>query len=121
MIAETVTTIYKNSFKGCSNLETLTIPFTFESASVPVGEVNHYPFGSIFGSTPYEGSVEVEQSYISLGAADSPTHENQLSFVKYYIPQSLKTVRVTNEPKPVGQVDPFNFCNGLFTVIYGKE
>ena len=121
VIAETVTTIYKNSFKGCSNLETLTIPFTGESASVPVGEVNHYPFGSIFGSTPYEGSVEVEQSYISLGAADSPTHENQLSFVKYYIPQSLKTVRVTNEPKPVGQVDPFNFCNGLFTVIYGKE
>ena len=75
---------YEGLFKGCSSLQSITLPFVFG------------PFGEIFGSEYYEGCIETKQV----------RYEGNMNEEEYtsYIPSSLKTVTIN------GGV----ICNGEF-------
>ena len=90
VVPDTVTSIGSAAFKGCSSLETLSIPF--------VGDKKHdanstykYPLGYIFGTSSYTGSVAVNQDYLTTISGESFSNTSKT----YYIPESLKTVIVT--------------------------
>ena len=87
-IPNSVTSIGGYAFSGCSSLETITIPFVGAKAGVTSSYTYQYPFGHIFGTSRYTGSVATEQYY--LGSSTSST-----TSTTYYIPSSLKSVTVT--------------------------
>ena len=88
VIPETVTNIEYGAFSGCSNLESITIPFTKGKG----WEKNDKTLGYIFGNIPFEDSIEIEQTYkIKL---DSVNYE--FESIRYYVPNSLKTIVLTN-------------------------
>ncbi|MDR2827854.1 MAG: leucine-rich repeat protein [Acholeplasmatales bacterium] len=80
-IAPSVETINIGAFQGCSSLVSITIPFTGNSRS-STKELGL--FGYIFGSTSYSGGDMTTQDY-----------DNTDKSVHYYIPSSLKTVKIT--------------------------
>lgn len=81
-------TIGKGAFGGCNNLENLTIPFVGAGDGITAEDDYQYPFGYIFGTTSFDGSQATTQRYYG----DSGTY---LTNETYYLPTSLKTVRVT--------------------------
>ena len=87
-IGNSVTSIDGYAFSGCSSLETITIPFVGAKAGVTSSYTYQYPFGHIFGTSRYTGSVATEQYYY--GSSTSST-----TSTTYYIPSSLKSVTVT--------------------------
>ena len=89
VVPDYVTSIGESAFRGCSSLESITIPFVGAKADVSWSDNCRYPFGYIFGTSSYTGGVATEQSY-------SGTYYiyNRYSST-YYIPSSLKSVAVT--------------------------
>ena len=87
-IPDFVTGIGEGAFNGCSSLECITIPFVGAKAGVKSNAMYQYPFGYIFGTSSYDGSVATKQYYYgdNINSATSST---------YYIPSSLKYVTVT--------------------------
>ena len=76
-IPDSVTSIEKGAFSGCSSLESITLPFVGGYAS------SNTSFGYIFGTSSYAGGTATEQYYSS---SDYST---------YYIPATLKNVIIT--------------------------
>ena len=87
-IPDSVTSIGSSVFSGCNSLESITIPFVGGIADKEGYDNYQYPFGYIFGTSPYTGGAEVEQSYY--GSSSSST-----TSTTYYIPSSLRNVTVT--------------------------
>ena len=87
-IPGSVTSIGSGAFSECSSLESITIPFVGAEAGKTSSDVYQYPFGYIFGTTPYTGATEVTQRYY--GSSTSSTTSST-----YYIPSSLRSVTVT--------------------------
>lgn len=102
-IPDSVKSIGQGAFSGCSNLESLTIPFVGAKAGVTSSDTSQYPFGYIFGTAKYEGGEATEQYCYGI-------QKNIL----YYIPSSLKTVTVTGGN--ILRYDFFN-CSGLTSII----
>lgn len=83
-----VTSIANGAFSGCGKLEKLTIPFTGESRKTVNPDYNGKNcLGYVFGSTFYEGGVEVKQA---TGVKND---------LRFYIPESLHYVKVTEVAK----------------------
>ncbi len=97
VIPNSVIQISGGSFRGCINIESLTIPFVGAKAGVTSSDTYQYPFGYIFGTSKYEGSVTVQQEYVM-----SSTSSTSAEY--YYIPSSLRNVTVTGG----------NILNGAF-------
>lgn len=75
------------TLRGCSSLESLTIPYLGSSLKRVDASDARYPFGYIFSTKEYEGSVAVEQEYMA-----SSFYMEQTT--TYYIPQTLREVIV---------------------------
>ena len=96
------------AFNGCGNLQTLELPFIGRT----VGGYR-VPFGYIFGTTSYDGAIEVKQNVYwsySGGLYDTST---------YYIPQSLNTVEVLNE-LTLDEGDFYN-CSMIERIVLNDE
>ena len=85
VIPNSILTIEKGAFKGCSNLEKITIPFVGKSADASGKEAL---FGYIFGDTEYYGSYKAKQTAPS-------KYVNATTYMEYYIPSSLTNVILT--------------------------
>lgn len=75
-------------FSGCSNLDTLVLPFVGKNAGVTKDDSQQYPLGYIFGNEQYEGSYLAVQNYYFNSVSD-------LREEGFCIPESLKIVAVT--------------------------
>ena len=87
-IPESVTSIGISAFSGCSDLTSITIPFVGAEAGKTSSDTYQYPFGYIFGASPYTGGTAVSQLYYG----SSPS---SITSTTYYIPSSLRSVTVT--------------------------
>ncbi len=110
-IPDSVTSIGEGTFRGCSSLESITIPFVGAKAGVTSSDTYQYPFGYIFGTSSYAGGVATKQYYY--GNSTSST-----TSTTYYIPSSLKSVTVTGGNILYGA---FRNCTGLTSVTIGNS
>lgn len=104
-IPDTVENIAEGAFKGCSSLESMTIPFV--GISKTASKSYQLLFGRIFGMSSYNGGVATEQYYASQKEYRT-TH---------YIPSSLKSVTVTGGKLSYGA---FYNCTNLSNVTIGS-
>lgn len=105
-VPATVTEIGLGAFNGCGELTEITLPFVGDRAKTAEDD-NQYPFGYIFGRTPYTGGENTAQHYISVASTKSD------EIVNYYIPTSLKTVTITGGEILYGA---FSKCINLKTI-----
>ena len=110
-IPNTVKNIAEGAFNGCSSLESITIPFVGAKAGVTSSDTYQYPFGYIFGTSSYTGSIATEQYYHG-SSTSSDTYST------YYIPSSLKSVTITGGNILYGA---FYNCSGLKSVTIGNS
>ena len=87
VIPNSILTIEIGTFKGCSALEKITIPFVGKSADSTGKEAL---FGYIFGDTEYAGSYEASQSFPS-------PYVNATYVEDYYIPSTLCEVTLNGK------------------------
>ena len=107
IVPDYVTSISGGVFFGCSNLESLTIPFVGGNKSSKSASSSTL-FGYIFGTSSYRGAVATRQCYSSSSS----------SYAIYYIPSSLKSVTVTGGNILYGA---FYNCDRLTSVIIGNS
>ena len=88
IIPDSVTSIASGALRGCSVLESITIPFMGGSAGKTSSDTYQYPFGYIFGTSSYTGGTAVTQYYHGSSTAGITSTTN-------YIPSSLRSVTVT--------------------------
>ena len=86
-IPDSITNIAGGAFSGCSNLESLTIPFVGDSVKTSENTYQ-YPFGYIFGTNSFTGGEITKQYYYG-------DNINNVTSTFYYIPSTLKYVKVT--------------------------
>ncbi len=79
--------IQEGAFSGCSWLESITLPFVGGSIKTQ-DDTYQYPFGYIFGTTSYYGSIATVQNYYGASLSEVET-------ATYYIPASLRSVTIT--------------------------
>jgi len=109
-IPESVKNIGECVLSGCSNLESITIPFVGDCVKT-ANDAYQYPFGYIFGTEMYSGSIATTQLYYGSNIGDRTS-------TTYYIPESLKSVTVTG-----GNIlyRAFSECTGLRNIIIGND
>ncbi len=91
-IPNSVTSIGAAAFSGCSNLQSITLPFVGESVNYSSYGTKNALFGYIFGTNMYTGSTAVKQYY----------SDAELDYINYYIPNSLRSVKLTGREMPFG-------------------
>ena len=89
-----LTSIPRNLLRGCGSLINLEVPFLGTSRTAATASADTL-LGVIFGQTVYNGGVAVQQ-YFGSGSSD---------FITYYIPSTLKTVKVTDGAILAGAFD----------------
>ena len=102
-IPSSVTEIGDSAFWGCRGLTSITLPFVGGSRKTSSNSYQ-YPFGYIFGTSKYSGSIATEQNYYGYSSATSDT---------YYLPASLKSVTITGGEILYGA---FYNCTGLTSI-----
>lgn len=88
VIPNTISTLSKGALKGCSNLQSLTLPFV-GNKKVSATSSNQYPLGYIFGTSYFASTTSTSQQYLADGSRGVKETET------YYIPTSLTTVTIT--------------------------
>ncbi len=115
-VPDSVTYIGSEAFFGCSSLRKITLPFVGHAARTP-SDSWHYPFGSIFGKSSFENSIEIEQEFYGDDYYDpsSPPWLQTGPWIKetYYIPENLKEVTITGGYILSGA---FENCKNLKTI-----
>lgn len=86
-----VTEIESGAFSGCSNLESLTIPFV---GGIKGGSSITHLFGYIFGNSYYDGSVGIQQSCSG-------------NCIIWYVPSNLMSVTIRDSETSIG-------CNAFY-------
>ena len=110
LIPNSVTFIGSAAFAGCSSLVEMTLPFAGEKAGVTGSDTYQYPFGYIFGTTRYDGSMGARQAYRG-------SNISEFTYSYYYIPTSLKKVTINGSYILSGA---FSFTN-LTNVVIGDN
>ncbi len=106
LVPDSVTSIGDEVFNGCCSLEEITLPFVGGNADYSVN-YRAGSFGYIFGDTPYDGSVKIQQIYY---LQDGSGH-----YLFAYLPVSLKHVTIT-----LGQINQYAFsgCNSFEIITF---
>ena len=104
-IPSTVTSIGSGVLRGCGSLKTLTVPFVGASRNATGSNA---VLGYFFGSSSYPGGVATTQYYYYNSTSESST--------TYYIPETLKSVMVT-DTTTIGD-GAFSGCGGLVDVTF---
>ena len=107
-IPDSVTSIGYGAFSGCSSLESIILPFVGDSIKTE-NDTYQYPFGYIFGTESYEGSVETTQYYYG----SILNNVTAMISSTYHIPTNLKTVTITGGNILTGA---FYNCNSLTSI-----
>ena len=117
VIPSYITKIAEGAFSGCSNLESITLPFSNLTEMGVIFENGYrvYPLGYFFGTNYYEKSYEATQtvnSNVYIHMNPYPLTEN------YYIPSSLKTINILG-----GSISSSDFENltSITSVNLGKD
>ena len=105
IVPEYVTSIAQGAFSGCSNLESITLPFVGGSKNATKASSSTL-FGYIFGTLNYSDGVSTKQYYSSDYS------------VTYYIPSSLRDVTITGGNILYGA---FYNCTNLTSVTIGNS
>ena len=105
IVPDYVTDISEGAFSGCSNLESITIPFVGGN-KIATSSSPSTLFGYIFGTTSYIDGIETKQSY------------GYSEYVIYYIPYSLTSVTITGN---VILSNAFANCSGIKSVTIGNS
>ncbi len=132
VVPDSITTIGLGAFKGCSNLETLELPFTGKSKDSTAFEA---VLGYIFGySTQTSNLKSHDQNNVYVnsqtGTVDgavwqyscynySSYYSNRLQSYFYYIPSSIKSVTITNQTDI--KSGAFNGCKNIKRIKYIQE
>lgn len=89
-----VSKIGAHAFYGCSNVESITVPF--------IGDQNHdildayqYPLGWLFGENRFDNCDLIVQYYYKTPLSVS-NYATSTEYHSYYIPKSLKSITLTN-------------------------
>ena len=107
-LPSTITYMGISSFEKCASLESITIPFV--GVSTCAGE--YEAFGSLFGSTQYEGGEMITQIKGSIG-----TQGYEYS---YCIPKGLKHVKVLSRDV-YSSTREFTNCKYIESITFGKN
>ncbi len=110
-IPDSVISIGNGAFSGCTGLTSIILPFVGDSAK-DANDRYQYPFGYIFGSSSYTGSIATPQSYY-YGRYDGILWVESST---YYIPASLKSVTITGGNILRGA---FDNCSNLTSITIG--
>ena len=97
-------------FSGCSKMESITVPFLHKIAGLTSNDKDQYPFGDIFWTKQFFGSVSIKQYY-----GNGPSSIASLTF---YIPATLKRVTVTGGNILYGA---FYNCSMLESITLGDN
>lgn len=84
-VPRSIKNLEKGVFSGSSSLVSISLPFVGNKEHYDY-ENDQYPFGYIFGTEAYEGSIPTNQNY--------KTEENAFTHTVYYIPSSLKNITI---------------------------
>ena len=112
-VPQSVEQIGYGVLSGCSALTAITLPFTGAEHKTQKG-LKDYNFGYIFGETPYSGGKSAMQFY----------HKDSLEEVEmayYYIPTSLKEVKITGVKDTHIPYAAFYNCNTINKIVLGKN
>ena len=101
IVPNTIKNLDEGVFAGSSSLESIELSFVGNSS-----ENSQYPFGYIFGTEEYEGSLAVEQKY--------KTEADTLNKT-YYIPSSLKDITISDGTTNIGY-GAFANCSSLTSI-----
>ena len=92
VIPQSITKIDQGALKGCSSVESLTLPF-FGAENKEYGKGIIYPLGYIFGTEEFEGATRTTQRYRETYVTED-SYSSSLRVKDYYIPNSLKNVTI---------------------------
>ncbi len=109
-IPDSVTSMGSGVLYKCNKLTSITIPFVGDSRKTAADKYQ-YPLGYLFGSSSYTGGVSTKQYYY--GSSTTST-----TYSTYYIPSTLKTVRVNGGHLLYGA---FYNCANIRTIILGED
>ena len=120
IIPDSVSTIGFAAFKNCSSITSITLPFVGKSQQA---SANESVFGYIFGHDWYNGTGN-EPGFVNrqFGEVNGGTwqytgiYEGYMRSFFYYIPQSIKSVTITNQTNIPDAA--FNGCNNLTAINY---
>lgn len=98
-------------FAGCSKMESITVPFLHKIAGLTSNDKEQYPFGDIFWTKQFSGSISIKQYYYG----NSTSSTTSLTF---YIPATLKQVTVTGGNILYGA---FYNCSMLESITLGDS
>ncbi len=101
--------IFHGAFQGCSSLESITLPFVGGDEEKDVYKKR---LGYIFGQTPYDGAVEVEQGNRRFSNDQVKT---------YYIPSTLKHITILGTEETVIPTFAFQNISSLESITLGKN
>lgn len=109
IVPDYVTKVNRGAFCGCCFLQKMSIPFSVYIVTTQ-NFTYEYPFGNVFGITSYDGGMPTKQYYYGGVTTDK-------TFIVYYIPTSLKEVKVTGNYIS-SQLDHFFYnCTDLTSII----
>ena len=128
IVPNSVTSIGSGAFSGCSNLESITLPFVGDKVYTST-DTYQYPFGYIFGTRGFTGGTSTEQYYhgSTISATSSyfyiPTTLKEViitgsSYIQYgsfYNCSNLTSITILNSVTSIGD-DAFFGCTGLTTI-----
>lgn len=112
VIPNSVTSVGYAAFSGCSGLTSITLPFVGAQAEV-IGDDTQYPLGYIFGTESFRGGESTDQDVYFSGFTTTGR-----TVVTYYLPASLKQIRVTGRIISYGA---FSSCKRLTSVTIEKS
>lgn len=115
VINDNITTIGRNAFYNCNNIESITIPFIGASKTANNGydEVLGYIFG-YYTSSSSSASDDTTYQY-----SKESDNSNKV-YYHYYIPKSLKTVIISDSATKIPQKAFYN-CANITNVTIGKN